>query len=235
MSAPIEQHLVAKSNALIQACYRLTLHEQRLILLAVSSIHSKRAAVRPGLNQVQSIRITAEEFAGAWKLPVKQAYEALREATLDLFNRSLIEIQGKKTIRDRWVSRVIYHDGEGWAELSFNHHIWPHLTELGREFTEYRIGQVANLRSTYAVRIFEWCVQFAKTGWMVITIKDLQQRLGLSYGRFVDVRRKVIEPAVKELRTKSNLEIDWTPIKEGKKVTAVRFDFNEQSQVQLDL
>lgn len=235
MTSPVDQHLVVKSNALIQASYKLTLNEQRLILLAVAGLNSKRPGVRPGFTQVDGIRITADEFREAWNLSSKDAYTALRDATNELYERSIVEVKGKRITKDRWVSRVRYHDGEGWAELSFSPHVVPHLTSLGRDFTKYRLGQVANLRSTYSVRIFEWCIQFADTGWLVVSLDDLARRLGVAYGRYVDLRRKVIEPAVKELQAKSNLDIDWEPIKEGRTVKAIRFSFKEQEQGKLDL
>lgn len=110
-----------------------------------------------------------------------------------------------------------------------------HLTALSDKFTEYRIGQVANLRSTYAVRLFEWCIQFSDTGWMRIPLGELARRLDISYARYADIRRYVIEPAVIELRLKSNLEIQWEPVKDGRKVSAIRFTFTEASQCKLDL
>lgn len=235
MSKPVDQHLVVKSNSLIQASYKLSLNEQRLVLLAVSGLNSKRVANRPGFNQVEGIKITAAEFGEAWNLPMNKAYEALRDATNELYERSIVEIKGKRTTKDRWVSRVAYHHGEGWAELSFSPHITPHLTSLGKNFTEYRLGQVANLRSTYSVRLFEWCIQFVDNGWLTITLDDLVQRLGIAYTRYVDIRRYVIEPAVKELQAKSNLDIQWAPIKEGRSVKAIRFTFKEQDQRKLDL
>lgn len=235
MASTVDQHLVVKSNSLIQASYKLSLNEQRLILLAVAGLNSKRPSHRPGFNQVDGIRITAEEFREAWNLSSKDAYNALKDATNELYERSIVEIKSKRVTKDRWVSRVAYHDGEGWAELSFSPHITQHLTSLGKNFTEYRLGQVANLRSTYAVRIFEWCIQFVDNGWLIITLDDLVQRLGVAYSRYVDIRRKVIEPAIKELQAKSNLDIAWEPIKEGRSVKSIRFTFKEQDQGRLDL
>jgi plasmid replication initiation protein len=231
----IENHLVVKSNALVQASYKLTLNEQRLVLLGVSMLDSRRPGIRPGFNQVEGIKITAEAFAEAFHIDMRYAYDELKEATNNLFERSVIQVNGKRTIKDRWVSRVEYHDGEGWAELSFSHHLMPHLTSLGRDFTKYRLGQVANLRSTYSVRIFEWCIQFIDNGWMVVTLDELRQRLGVQHSKYADLRRKVIEPAVKELNMKSNLSISMEPIKEGKAVKAVKFVFKEQEQGRLDL
>lgn len=236
LAVSVENHLVVKSNALIQASYKLTLNEQRLVILGVSLLDSRRPGIRPGFNQVEGIKITAEAFAEAFHMPMHKAYEELKEATNNLFERSVIQVNGKRTIKDRWVSRVEYHDGEGWAELSFSHHLLPHLTSLGRDFTKYRLGQVANLRSTYAVRIFEWCLQHINNGgWMAVTLDELRRRLGVSYSKFYDLRRFVIEPAVKELQAKSNLDISWEPIKKGRAVTAVKFVFKEQEQGRLDL
>lgn len=230
-----DHHLVAKSNDLIRASYKLTLNEQRLILLAVAGLHSTRPGIRPGFNQVDAIRITAHEFAEAWRLPIGKAYAALREAASALYERTIVKIGGKRTEKMRWIGRQAYHDGEGWVEISFWPEITPHLTGLSGCFTKYRLGQVANLRSTYAVRIFEWCVQFMDTGWMVISLEELAERLGVAYTRFVDIRRFVIDPAIKELTAKSNLEIAWQPVKEGRAVTAIRFEFQEKAQKSLDL
>lgn len=235
MSQTVDQHLVVKSNALIRASYKLSLNEQRLVLLAVAGLNSQRTGIRPGFNQVEGVRITAAEFGEAWKLSPKDAYTALRDATNELYDRSIIEINGKRAAKSRWVSRVEYHDGEGWAELSFSPFVTPHLTALSGKFTQYRLGQVAGLRSTYAVRLFEWCVQFSDTGWLEISLEDLMKRLDVGYTRYADIRRYVIEPAVKELRMKSNLEIQWVALKVGRKVETIRFTFIEPSQGNLDL
>lgn len=227
MQSTVENHLVVKSNALIQSSYKLSLNEQRLILLAVAGLHSKRSGVHPTFNQVEGICITAAEFGEAWGLGPKDAYNALKDATNELFERTIYEIKDKHHKKMRWVSAVQYHDGEGWASLSFTPHVTPHLTSLSGKFTEYRLGQVSNLRSIYAVRLFEWCIQFIDTGWMQITLDDLVHRLGVAYSRYTDIRRKVIEPGIAELQTKSNLEVTWTPIKTGRSVTAIRFNFKE--------
>jgi hypothetical protein len=42
---------------------------------------------------------------------------------------------------------------------------------------------------------------------------------------FAAIRRKIIEPAVKELVEKQGWEIQWRAIKAGRKVQSLRFDF----------
>ena len=50
---------------------------------------------------------------------------------------------------------------------------------------------------------------------------------------FAAIRRKIIEPAVKELIEKDGWLIEWKPIKEGRKVTGIRFTFLKNPQHQL--
>lgn len=71
---------VTKSNDLVIAAYKLTLNEQRLLLAAIAQIDPRKPMPRP-------ITITAHDFADQYQLPVKQAYEALKEASNALYER----------------------------------------------------------------------------------------------------------------------------------------------------
>jgi plasmid replication initiation protein len=50
---------------------------------------------------------------------------------------------------------------------------------------------------------------------------------------FNNIKRRIIEPAIKELTEKDNWIIKWQPIKSGRKVTALRFDFERNPQERL--
>ncbi|OTP68202.1 hypothetical protein PAMC26577_34360 [Caballeronia sordidicola] len=47
---------------------------------------------------------------------------------------------------------------------------------------------------------------------------------------FKALRERVIEPAVKELREKNGLIIEWETVKSGRKVTGLRFEFAPDPQ-----
>jgi plasmid replication initiation protein len=227
-------NVVTKSNSLIRAAYKLSLQEQRLILAGISKLDSRKSHLTPRNNQTK-VRITALEFAETFGIDKRKAYEELREATNELFERKITEIDGKRTSKARWVSKVQYHDGEGWAEFTFAEDVMPYITLLREKFTSYKLRQVASLRSVYSVRIFELLVQFTHTGILRIGIDDLIRQLYLPYTRYVDIVRRVIQPAVDELRVKSNLDIEWQPIKDGRAVKTIEFRFRESAQKALDL
>ena len=82
---------------------------------------------------------------------------------------------------------------------------------LHKRFTSYRLEEVASLRSTYAIRLFEMLAQFSDTGVFVISVADFKQRLGIEdkYDRFSNLKARVIEPAVKDLVAKTSLDVSW--------------------------
>jgi len=47
------------------------------------------------------------------------------------------------------------------------------------------------------------------------------------------VKRRIIEPAVKELIGKDGWLIEWKPVKKGRRVGAVRFTFKRNDQLTL--
>jgi len=50
---------------------------------------------------------------------------------------------------------------------------------------------------------------------------------------FAAIRRRIIEPAAEELNEKDGWIITWQPIKGGRRVKALRFDFRKDPQGRL--
>jgi|GEM_PF-529781 len=234
-NASLAENLVSKSNSLIRASYKLNLQEQRLILAAISKIDSRKLNHYPGKPNQATVHISAQEFADTFGISNKKAYEELKEAADNLFERKILEIDGKKSTKMRWVSKVTYHDGLGWAEITFSNDIIPHLTFLREKFTSYKLNRITSLKSGYSVRVFELCVQYQATGMLRITLEDFINDLNLPYQRFSDIKRRVIEPAIEELKVKSNMDITWRAISQKRKVYSLEFVFTEAAQSKLDL
>ncbi|WP_171261814.1 replication initiation protein [Acinetobacter baumannii] len=85
---------VTKSNDLVMAAYKLTLNEQRLLLAAISQIDPRKPMPRP-------ISITAQDFSEQYGIPLKHAYEALKEATSALYERDIKTFDGRYKSRFR--------------------------------------------------------------------------------------------------------------------------------------
>lgn len=222
---------VTKHNDLIEAGYKLTLNEQRLVLAAVAQLDSRKPMPR------QEFTITAAEFAKAFDIELKHAYEAMEDASDRLFERDIRTYDEKAQVRGRfrWISGVEYHDGEGKVTLGFSPQIAPYLTMLHARFTSYELKQVSRLGSAYAIRLYELLKQFNSTGERTLSIERLRQRLELVdvYPRFYDLKRWVIEPAMKEINANTDLQVEWDAERKGRKVVGLYFVFSDQQQLPL--
>jgi len=217
------EFVVTKANALIQSSYRLTLNEQRLVLLCVAQLDSRKPLPKDNL-----FTVTASDFADVYGTE-SNSYRDLEEAATTLGERWIRTHDGKNRTKFRWVYYVQYHDTEGKVTLGFSPTISPYLTMLHQKFTSYHLENIAGLRSSYSVRLYEFMMQFKSTGKFVVSVDDFKSWLELddAYSRFSDLKRRVINPAVKELMAKSNMVIEWEGIRMGKTVTRLEFRFRE--------
>ena len=242
---PMGERWVTMSNALTRAGHGLTLAEKRIVASAVSKLDSRRV-LKPG--EVPRTRITAAEYAEAFGVDLDTAYDQLQSAAKALYNRSITFYEpafrrdGKPlqptVVRMRWVGEARYHEGEGWVELAWWPRLLPHLVGLRQQFTSYQLQQASALRSIYSWRLLELLTRFESTGWAEYTIEDFCASMDATPKQAADfaaVRRKIIEPAVKELTEKDGWLIQWQPIKAGRKVKAVRFTFMRDPQGRLPI
>lgn len=225
---------VNKSNALIRSSYRLTLNEQRVILASIAKLDSRRIAIRPGFDQISRIRIYAQEFAETFDISQKDAYNALREGAAKLYDRSVQTYDGKVKGRFRWIMKEEYADGEGYVQISFTPDAAQYLTQLRNKFTSYQLKRVAHLKSIYSIRLFEYLASYRETGVFKITLEDFIRDLELPYDRWVHVKQRVIDPAVEELKAKSNIELTYDVEKVGRRIAMIIFHFQLAAQGKLD-
>lgn len=106
--------LVVKDNALINASYALDLVEQRLILLAIVEARESGR----GISATGPLHVHAESYASHFSVARQTAYQALKDASRDLFARQFsyqeLSPKGKViTHLSRWVSQISYLDDGG--------------------------------------------------------------------------------------------------------------------------
>lgn len=218
--------VVTKHNNLIEASYKLTLNEQRLILSCVAQIDSRKSLPKNNL-----FTLTAKEFSDLYGIDESNAYKALDEAASTLYERDIRTYDGRCRERFRWVCGIKYHDQEGKVTLGFSSWIIPYLTQLHKHFSSYPLKQISGLKSVYAIRLFEFLMQFKNTEKHIVSVEKFKERLGLQddYKRFYDLKKWVIAPAIKELKEKSGLNVSFKTIKgrTGRAIQQLEFSFRE--------
>lgn len=224
---------VNMSNALIRAAHGLTLAEKRVVSVCIAKMDSVRLD-----SGRYKFRLTAQEFAETFEVDADTAYEQMQFAGDNLMKRIARTFEdgrrGKIEYKWVWVSGVVYHRGEGWMELGFSHEMTPHLTLLRQQFTSYKLKQASALRSLYSWRLFELLMQFKTTGVLHIDIDEFCHAMEAPESArkdFAQLRKRIIEPAVAELKAKDGMQIEWAAKKQGgRKITGLEFIFNRQSR-----
>jgi plasmid replication initiation protein len=227
--------VVHKDNKIINASYRLSLSEIRLILCCIGQIRSDR-----GIDEIKSFSISSSEYSEMFGICKKAAYNEMIDAKNKLFDRyinidisSLPEIVKKEigvidgNAKVRWLQlEASYSDGS--IRLLFSDVIKHYLAQLGGHYTKYELKYVANLSSAYAVRIYEFLAaeQFMSRK-LEISLIDLRERLQLDakHDLFGNLNSRVIAPAIEQINQHSNLVVKYDSIKTGRKVTGLKFSF----------
>ncbi len=224
-----------KSNALIEASYKLSLQEQRFLLVCISRLKSGEDAPPP--DEQKTLTITAAEFHEAFPDMGRQNAEAkLWEAIDRLWDRSVIIRDEVVREEFRWVQyRAQYFKGEARVQITFSDAIMPYLTQLKGQFTRVVVKNVSSLSSTYSIRIYELLQQFRSTGERTISLNDFRSMLAIEdkYQQFKDLNKMIIKPAIAELNKKSDLAVTAETVKKGRNVVALRFRFKEDKQIKI--
>lgn len=219
--------LVVKSNRLVEASYRLTLIEQQIILYAIC----KSRESGEGLSAINPVRIIALEFAEQFGAGKDCVYEQLKTALKTLYLRTvkIREKDGatnKQEIKEsRWISMQSYIDAPGHLKLIFAPEILPFIKDLDKEFTPYRLSQIGKMSSTHAVRLYELLRQNLQIGSRTLEILDLKNMLEIEneYPDYFNFKRRVVDVAKKQINDFSDIKVNYTQEKEGRKVTALNF------------
>ena len=232
-------NLIVKDNALIEASHRLGEVEQRLVLLAILK-------GRKYCDSVEQLRgkeliIHADDYITKFGGTQQGAYKALKQAVMGLYRAEwgykYLTNKGEQRVRyERFTQSADYGQGEGTVSFRFADAIIPMLVELERNFTTYEIKQVAELSSSYAMRLYEFFMQHldkkAGKGWLDISLDDLRFRFGLlptEYKTMSNFKAYVLDFSLKQINTKTDLSATYTQRKQGRAIVGFRFEFERKT------
>ncbi|WP_075983660.1 replication initiation protein [Bacillus massilinigeriensis] len=211
-------NLVTKSNKLIEANYKLGIIEQKIILSLASTI-------QPTDNDFKTYTLPVREFCNLLGLTGAPKYSELKRITKELMQK-VFEIRiDNKVIQVAWLSYVAYNETEGSIDLRFDPFLRPYLLELKKEFTSYRLENVVKLKSSYAIRLYELLKQYEKIKERTFSLSDLRKLLGVEdiYPAYGNFKQRVIIPAQKELKKKTDIYFEFEEVKFKRRVEKVKF------------
>ena len=161
----MDSGLVYKSNALVQASYRLSVYEQRIVLGCIAQVRRDQP-----LTDQQLYSVSAQQIADMTGTSLGTAYQNLKSASERLYRREVTLHEAPngdsngKTRLTRWVQTVEYRETEGLVALRFGADMVPYLSQLTEQFTRYALTDVARMDSAHAIRLYELLCQWRGAG-----------------------------------------------------------------------
>jgi len=140
--------IIRKANDLIEARYKLTLAQQRIILFLT-------AQIKRGDKDFQEYAITVSDFCKYLELNPKNIYEDFIQISSSLIAKTLIIGKNEKTTVTSWLSSAEYLHDRGIILLQFSPKLRDFLLGLRDNFTVYSFSDVKCLKSTYSFRLYE--------------------------------------------------------------------------------
>lgn len=211
---------VTKANILVEASYRLSLVQQRIVLVMAS-------LVEPDDEDFKWYRLSVKDFLEILGVHSHNHYHEMIAAVHNLMEKVITISSGDQVVlKTHWINDALYRVGAGYVDVAFSPKLKPFFLHLKSKFTTYKLENVMQLKSFYSIRIYELLKQYQTLGKRTITVNNLKTILGIEpreykkYGHFKD---RVILVAHREINEKTDILFEYREIKLSRKVNELEF------------
>lgn len=218
-------YFVTKSNDLIQKSrFTLSAQQQKIILYLISHIS-------PYDDEFKLYDFSINEFckiAGLYTVSGGN-YNALKMSIKALCDKSVwVTLQDGRETLLRWIEKPYIDTRSGVISIRLDRDMRPFLLRLRENYTKYELIYILRFDSKYSIRLYELLKSVhyhdLKPYSITYTVDELRQRLGAeTYSEYRDLKRRVLEIALREINTYSDKDIEFTELRRGRSVQAVEF------------
>lgn len=222
----LKNNLIVKSNQVIEASYTLTTIEQRLILSAIAQVPKGEEISDDVLYPLTTKNLVKLGGDG------KASHKEFKDAVNRLYERSIVLRDGDESDSFRWIQEKVFK-GSTVAFIRFSKPILPFLSNLKAEFTKYLESDIVGMSSPYSIRFYELIMQYRSVGHREISLEDLRWMFQLQnkYPVWADLKKRVIEQAIKEINEHSPYNLTIEPKRTGRKITSIVLKFQDKKSL----
>jgi len=209
---------IIKCNDLIRnAEHNLSAQEQKVLSYFISKLN-------PNDNEFKTYEFNIREFCEVCGIDKSNGknYSSLRETITGLRNKGFYIADSCKN----WIEEPVMRPQDGTIEIQLDKDIKPFLLQLREKFTQYELIYTLPMRSQYSIRIYELLKSYENMHKKNFDINELKRKLmceNKSYENFSNFRKYVIDIAISEINEFTDVFVDYTASKTGRKVTHIEF------------
>ena len=226
-------YLVVKSNDLIQRNrFELSLPEQKTVAYICSMIQPMQTE-ESGFQLEYEFKI--REYCKICGIDYDNGknYQDVKATLKKLRDKSMwLTLPDGSETTVGWLAKATTNKKSGIAHIKLDEDMVPYLFDLKQKFTQYQLYNVLGMKSAFSVRIYELMKSYSFRHTITFELDELKKLLMVedvkSYNRFPDFRRKVLDKAQLEINELTDINIEFEPIKTGRKVTSIKFIIEEK-------
>lgn len=217
----------------------LTATQLRLFLFIVSQIPKKLDSALPAILVNENVVAGLIGYKGerrGWIGALRESLEGLASAT------AVVTDAEGGTVITSWFEYIrIAPDGKNFV-FQLNPILTPFFVRLTEQFTIFELGYVFSLSSSHGIRLYDFLKGEAFKKNCYVELVELRKRLGLvrydargnvieyKYPEYKHFKQRVLDPAVKEIVSKTDLDVQFVPVRVPGSKTVVGLNFILQSK-----
>lgn len=228
--------VVRKSNLLIESICKATTNEKRVVMTAASKVH-----MNDPIGKTYSFHLS--EIKKLLTVKNDGIYSDLREAIIGIKRRDLwLKQEDGEFELTNWFSWVRYDEKTMIFSYRFDQSVHEFLAFLGEHYTSYLLSNALSLNKAHYITLFELLKSYEYKGrggkfYRELEIEYLRDILNLrdtGYERFFDIKRFIVEPAIKAINKHTDINIyNVQYIKTGRSYTSICFYCEPSNQIRM--
>lgn len=212
-----DSNLVVQGNGLVNARYKLTLQEGRLLYAAMGFITSQD-------EDFKKYKIKVSDLANYLGISGGNIYNSLRKITHGLITKSIIIEKKEGGFKEfPLLTLADYTLSDNSVVLQFHPEMKPFLLQQNQKFTQARLEYLTKYGSAYTARIYLFLKEYLGLKKRSILVEELKNKLELEDYEYSDLKRRVLFRAQGEMECYSDVSFEFVEHKKNKKVYKLTF------------
>ena len=217
----LREYKVVKSNILIQQSrFKLSAQKLKIIYFIISQIKpTDTDLLDQNFNISDFCKVCGVDSTnGANYKYIKDSLKELRDHSIWIKNED-----GSETTFS-WISKVTIRKNSGTVTIRLDSDLKPHLLQLKEKFSQFDLIYTLAMKSQYSIRLYDLLKSYEWKKTQAFDIEQLKTQLDAEkYKNFKDFRVKVIEIALREISSFSDLDVSYELKKTGRKYSHITF------------
>jgi len=217
-----------KDNRLINASYKLSERELKLILLIASMVN-------PYDEDFKDYIISIKDFAKLLEVDLianENFYSRVKRASGLLLSKRVTIHETEGDFQTVWLCAIKYYDNGREVAVNFHPKLKNYYLQL-KKFAKYRSKNIINLNCEYSLKLYECLKQYEEIGARIYDLGELKKFLGVEnqYDRYYNLKKRILLITQKEINEKTDISFEFEEIKEGRNIRAIKFHIRNNKAI----